>query len=198
MGRVSADRVCGWHCQLSRAAAVPCRGRQRRQHLPYWRPCWSGGLLRNQGCRRPVGWDSKLLLQHCTIGHSGLPVRDLLLACRSAACMLHSVVSTSNSLPTLRCRAPAISATATGQTTANVVVTPPEVAPAGGWRLYTLIYCQGAGQQSCLQVDCTPAMAYPTATSCTLSSLQAGQTYSVQASVLGPSASKHHLQVGVC
>ena len=64
--------------------------------------------------------------------------------------------------------------------TANVSVTPPTAAPAGGWAKYQLRACPAAGCPA-TWFDCAPVSADGSATVCTLSGLSQATAYTVQA-----------------
>lgn len=53
-------------------------------------------------------------------------------------------------------------------------------APAGGWEKYRLTICQTSPTGVCGMQDCSPVLAPPASTLCTLTSLSQATTYSVQ------------------
>ena len=64
---------------------------------------------------------------------------------------------------------------------ANVSLTPPSAAPAGGWAKYQLRACPATGCSSVAWVDCTPVRADGSATLCALSGLLSNTAYTVEA-----------------
>lgn len=83
------------------------------------------------------------------------------------------------------CRAPVVDAQPTSPEAADVVVTPPEFAPPGGWDKYVLTICPTNPAGTCFDQDCTPVNAYDAGstnddTTCQLTGLNDDTTYSVE------------------
>ena len=83
------------------------------------------------------------------------------------------------------CSAPAFSIVtdSVGFTSATVSVTAPTPAPPGGWTKIVVNLCPTQG--SCFNQDCSPVKAAPAATSCALTSLAAGTSYSLKVAAVG-------------
>ena len=73
-------------------------------------------------------------------------------------------------------------------TTAAVVVTPPSLAPTGGWAAYQLELCPTLPAGACVTSNCSsPPQASPATSTCQLAGLVPGTQYTVAATALNGS-----------
>lgn len=73
-------------------------------------------------------------------------------------------------------------------TTVAVVVTPPSLAPSGGWAAYQLELCPTLPAGACVSSNCSsPPQASPTNSTCQLAGLVPGTQYAVAATAVNGS-----------
>ena len=78
----------------------------------------------------------------------------------------------------------------TTPTTTQVVVTPPSLAPEGGWQSYALQFCPTSPSGDCFTKECgAPPQPPPTTTTCQVSGLSPGVQYAVRATAVRGSTS---------
>ena len=82
----------------------------------------------------------------------------------------------------------------TTTTTAVATVTPPTTAPAGGWGKFELQICPTSPAGSCFTQDCIPVNSPPTPTTCSVTGLNSGTSYSVRATAVQGSTTSEQSQ----
>ena len=140
----------------------------------------SGDTLALHALARQTGWLRLALVapQQAPSEHHTYPSRHLALKPLAAA------------LPCPSRSAPAVAnvAAKTAFTATEVVVTPPSLAPAGGWLKYSLSICPTSPAGACVTKDCSsPPKPSPATSTCALADLIPGTQYAVKATAVAGS-----------
>lgn len=145
------------------------------------RPCRLRHWVHLRHCDGPVPRPQHACHPHCLpVRHPSAPwlrCRPPHLICTLRWIVLIAACGCATPCPP-HCSAPSIQHDPASLSSTGVMttVTPPTSSPSAGWAKYIVSACIGT---TCNQIDCTPVNPWPTITSCPLSNLFPGTTYTI-------------------